>query len=302
MQVAVGYTNDKGGGEALELAVWLAQSLQGSVTVVTVVPDKWFAAAGTDAEYGAFIRSHARKALDKARSLVGNRVEADFVMRPADTAREGIVATAEDVGADLIVVGSARGGPAGRILEGSVSTDLVHDAAVPVVLCPRGYRPPVNSRLARLSVSFSSGAGSVDTAEQASWLAQEFSVPLRLVSFVTRDRQMFPTGAGYDAENMIVNQLRQQIDAEHEKALARIDPGIAAPAAIGDGPNWKEAMHSVGWETGELLVLGQSRGGQVLRFFLGSNTGKIIHNAPVPCLILPTIGASASSSRRPEGR
>lgn len=289
MRILAGYTNDTGGGEALVLAIWIARSLKGSLTVVTVVPDQWLAAAGTDGEYGEFLRGHARKLLDKAKGIVGDQVEADFTMRPARNAREGLAATAEEVGADLIVVGSARGGPIGRILEGSVSTELVLRAPVPVILCPRGYQPPANSRLSRLSVAFSSAAGSDETVKRASFLAEEFHLPMRLVSFVTRDHQMFPTGAGFDAENMVVNQLRLQIAAAQADVLANLRVSLGAFAAIGDGQNWKGAMHSVGWESGELLVVGASTMGPVARFFLGSSTGKIVHNAPVPCMVLPSV-------------
>ena len=110
MKYLVGYSADQGGREALALGILLARGSGGSLVVCTIVPETWGhpSMARVDAEYAGFLDQHAKKTLDKARAQVGKRVPAEFVSRAAPSAREGLFATAQDVGADCIVLGRAR--------------------------------------------------------------------------------------------------------------------------------------------------------------------------------------------------
>jgi hypothetical protein len=49
-------------------------------------------------------------------------------------------------------------------------------------------------------------------------------------------------------------------------------------------------MDSLSWKDAEVMVVGSSGLGPILRVFLGSNSGKIVCNSPVPCIILPRSG------------
>ena len=60
---------------------------------------------------------------------------------------------AADHDADLVVVGSSSSGLLGRVALGSVTDRLVHTAAVPVAIAPRGY-PRNSGPIHRLSVSY----------------------------------------------------------------------------------------------------------------------------------------------------
>ena len=42
-----------------------------------------------------------------------------------------------------------------------------------------------------------------------------------------------------------------------------------------------------------MIAVGSSSLGPLLRVFLGSNAAKIVHNAPVPCIVLPGRRAEA---------
>ncbi len=53
------------------------------------------------------------------------------------------------------------------------------------------------------------------------------------------------------------------------------------------GRDWEDALDSLPWEEGELLVVGSSRLGPVARVFLGSNSTKIMRGSPVPVLVVP---------------
>jgi nucleotide-binding universal stress UspA family protein len=289
VKLLVGYSADAGGTEALALGLLLARAASGSLTVCTVVPETWGhpSMARVDAEYARFLDQHAKKALEKARAQVGDTVPAAFVCRAAPSAREGLFAVAEEAGVDCIVLGSARAAAPGRIREGSVTSGALYTARLPIALAPRNYAPEKRVRPCRITCAISSDAESMQTARLAQEVCGRLKIPLRLMTFVVRDRQMYPTGAGYDAENLVLNQWRAEATERQKQIIAALpsDPPISAGTA--DGKTWKAAFESVSWKSGEMLAVGSSNLGPLLRVFLGSNAAKIVHTATIPCFILP---------------
>ena len=289
MKYLVGYSADSGGAEALALGLQLARAGGGSLTVCTVVPETWGhpSMARVDVEYARFLDQHAKKALEKARAQVRESVPATYVCRSAPSARDGLLAVAEEGAVDCLVLGSARSAPRGQIREGSVTSGFLHTAPVPVVLTPRGYAPAASTKLCRITCAVSGVAESLQTARIAHRLCSRLKVPLRMMTFVVRDRQMYPTGAGYDAENLVANQWRAQATEGQGRIIAELPSDPPVTKGIADGKTWKAAFASVPWKSGEIIAVGSSNLGPILRVFLGSNATKIVHNATVPCLILP---------------
>jgi len=292
MKYLVGYTADHGGREALALGILLARSSGGSIVVGTMLPATGGhpSMARVDPEYASFLDQHARKSLDKARAMVGKQVPAEFISRSAPSAREGLFSTASDISADVLVLGSARRAPAGRFVVGSVTASVLHSAPLPVALAPCGYAPDPTAGLRRITCAFSAAPASAGTVRSAVSLCEKYKVPLRLVTFVVRDRQMYPTGAGYKAENMVSNQWRTQAVAAQKKTIAELSLTPDATGAIADGTTWKAAFASLPWKDAEIVAVGSSNLGPLLQVFLGSNAAKIVNNAPVPCIILPRRG------------
>jgi len=288
----VGYSADAGGSEALALGVQLARAGGGSLTVCTIVPETWGhpSMARVDAEYARFLDQHAQKALEKARAQVGERAPATYLCRAAPAVRDGLLAVAEQEAVDCIVLGSARKAPRGQIREGSVTSSFLHSAPVPIALTPRGYAPAASAKVCRITCAVSPAAESIQTARIAHRACSRLKIPLRLMTFVVRDRQMYPTGAGYDAENLVANQWRSQATEGQGKIIAELPPDPPVTKGIADGKTWKAAFASVPWKSGEIMAVGSSNLGPLLRVFLGSNAAKIVHNATIPCLILPRQG------------
>jgi nucleotide-binding universal stress UspA family protein len=330
MKYLVGFSPDRGGHEALSLATVLARSTGGSLVVCIVVPSTWDhpSFARVDAEYASFLAQHAEKALASARAAVPEGIDADFVARSAASASDGLLSTASDVGADCIVLGSARSAMAGAFSEGLVTTDVLHSAGLPVALAPRGYTAAPDDVIRRVTCAVSGIGHSASLAARAGEFAAACGVGLRLATFIVRDKQMYPTGAGYDAENMVANQLRDDAQALHDTirehwhdaGAAESGPGnigeaytdavgggpahtgrptagsahtgrVELSSALGDGATWRAALGSLPWVNEELLIIGSSRLGPIMRVFIGSNSGKIARYAPVPRLVLPRIDA-----------
>ncbi len=286
MKILVGLSSDQGGQEALALGAMLARSCKASLIACTVTPETWGypSPARVDGEYGSFLARHIAALQAEMKAALPADVEAEFLAVSASSAREGLIKVASEIGADCLVLGSAREAPFGRFGEGGVTTELLRSAHLPIVVAPHGYAPGPETRVRRLSAAYSGSSSVPGIVARSAALAAEYAVPLRLVTFVVRDKQMYPTGAGYDAEQFVSNVLREQA-REAQAAVLASREGLSAE--IADGPTWKAAFDSLSWQDGEVLVLGSSKLGPLMRVFLGSNARKIVHNSPVPCLILP---------------
>jgi nucleotide-binding universal stress UspA family protein len=291
VKLLVAYAADAGGTEALALGLLMARAGGGSLVVCTIVPETWGhpSMARVDAEYARFLDQHAQKALKKARAQVGGKVPATYLCRAASAVRDGLLEVAEQEAVDCVVLGSARHGPRGQIRAGSVNTTFLHTAPVPIALTPRGFAPEASVKLCRITCTVSPARESVETARRAHQLCAQLKVPLRLMTFVVRDRQMYPTGAGYDAENLVANQWRAQATEGQSRIIAALPAEPRVAAGIADGKTWKAAFDSVTWKSGEILAVGSSNLGPLMRVFLGSNATKIVRHATIPCLILPRV-------------
>jgi nucleotide-binding universal stress UspA family protein len=289
MRYLVAYSPGDGGRETLGLARVLASTGDVTLVVAVVVPETWGypSLARVDAEYAGFLAEHAESALRAARDLLAGSAPAEYVTRNASSAADGILDLAEELDAGLVVVGSSRAGPLGRFTAGSVSDTLLHASPVPVALAPRGYRPSPGTRLARVSCGFGGAPGATATVRAATALARRHGVPLRLVTFVVRDRQMYPSLVGWESERMVEEQWRVQAAKAQEQALAALPDDVAATAVVADGYDWHEALDRVPWEDGEVLVAGSSRLRSGSRIFLGSNATKILRASPVPTVVVP---------------
>jgi nucleotide-binding universal stress UspA family protein len=289
MNYLVGLTADRGGRDALALGRMLARTGDVTLTVCIVLPEVWGhpSLARVDAEYAAFLKQYAEDTIAEAREFVGDTVQAEYVSTSARTASEGLMTTAVQTDADLVVLGSARHGPFGRFAVGSVTNEMLHTAPVPVVLTPRGYSPASDARLRRVTCAFAGSTRSRTAFDAAVQLSKRHGLPLRLTTLVVRDRQMYPSQVGYSAERLVAEQWRVQAEEAQNRALATLPDDVPVEAGVVSGRNWEEALDSLPWEEGEVLVVGSSRLGPVRRVFLGSNSTKIVRSSPVPVVVIP---------------
>jgi nucleotide-binding universal stress UspA family protein len=278
-----------GGRDALALGRMLARSGDVTLTVCVVIPETWGhpSPARVDAEYAEFLDQYAEEAIAEARAFVGDGVQAEYVSTSSPSATEGLIATATETDASLVLLGSARHGPLGRFTIGGITGEMLHASPLPVALAPRGYRPSPEARLQRVTCAFSGSTRSKTAFDAAVQLSRRHGVSLRLTTLVVRDRQLYPSQVGYDAERLVAEQWRAQALESQQKALATLPDGVAVESGVVSGRDWEDALDSLPWEEGEVLVVGSSRLGPVARVFLGSNSTKIIRSSPVPVLVIP---------------
>ncbi|KAA8734785.1 universal stress protein [Acinetobacter qingfengensis] len=291
MKFLVGYSNDASSKDALRLGISLAEMTSGSVVICQIVVRslQGLALSKIDEDYNQFLCDQAQHNLEQARNHVPAGITANYITHTALSISDGLVQTARDISADCIVVGGARSGKKGQFYSGMVAGDLLNHARLPIALAPRNFykNETFQTPLGRLSCAFSGSDRATHLAVDASEWAEIFQVPLRFVTFAVRDRDITPTAAGFDAENMVINEWREQIEAKYKELRQSWDSDVPISFEIGEGATWQESIRSIDWQASELLIIGSGRSGILQRVFVGNHAEKIIRHATVPRLILP---------------
>lgn len=67
--------------------------------------------------------------------------------------------------------------------------------------------------------------------------------------------------------------VKQLNDARAKVSIPDVD------MVIGSGTEWQEAVESIGWKAGDMLLLGSGADGPLAQAFLGSAGSKILRHA-----------------------
>ncbi|MGH3033911.1 MAG: universal stress protein [Gaiellaceae bacterium] len=131
MKILLAYDGFEHSRHALEETTKLAADGHGEVTVLSVVPPD---ARGSKSGGHVMLRPHAHEDVARAHEhLREHGIESEMKIDHGDPAVQ-IIAEAKTGGYDLLVVGSRGRGPLGRLLLGSVSSELVGSTPCPVLV------------------------------------------------------------------------------------------------------------------------------------------------------------------------
>jgi Universal stress protein UspA and related nucleotide-binding proteins len=281
--VVVGYTATKTGRDAVAFASRLAGATGAVLDLVVVLP-----AVGRsvitppDASYDRYLREQAQQWMAAAIDRVPAEVVAHAHVRWAESFAEGLIAIADQLGASCIVVGAADGGLRGRHRLGSTTTELLHSSDVPVALVPRGARKIApGTGITRLTVAVGTRPGADVLLDEAASLAQAAGVSVRLLSLLTVD--LPPT-----ADTGVIRlSASTEVDDVLAAAKADLPDSIDADVVVAEGESIEDAVAHLDWQPGEVLMAGSSRLAQPRRLFLGSTAAKMLHEVPVPVIVVP---------------
>jgi nucleotide-binding universal stress UspA family protein len=292
MAIVVGYAPNDRGRAALHLARMLARSLDDALVVCSVIPAPWVPGmARIDAEYQEFLEQTADKALEHAGSILGSAVPATYVRHHARSAPAGLLEVADQHAARMVVLGSSSGGVFGHVALGSVTDRLLHSSHIPIALATRGFRCKPDAGLVRVTAACGETEGSSDLIVAAAGVSARVGAVLRIASFAVWSRPDYTTRLGTDPEDDIYKEWLAMLEQTAHTALEQVGELPKVPRAVesvvGQGETWAEAMDDVGWDAGDVLVVGSSADGPVSRVFLGSRSSKIVRSSPVPVLVVP---------------
>jgi nucleotide-binding universal stress UspA family protein len=292
MTMIVGYAPDERGKAALHLASMFARSSGEDLVVASVVPAPWFPGmAKIDSEYHEYLDGAADAALDRAKEYLPDDVEAQFVRHNARSAPAGLLQLAAEYDANMVVLGSSSAGLFGHVALGSVTDRLVHSSPVSIALATRGFRCKPGSKVARATAAYGGSEGADDLVLAAAKVAAGVGAAFRIASFAVWSRPSYTTTLGTGSEGPVLEEWTATMESMANEALAHVEELSELPrkveTVIGRGETWAEALDDIGWEQGDVLVVGSSGIGPVAQVFLGSRATKILRHSPVPVVVVP---------------
>ena len=282
-RIVVGYTATDAGADAVALGARIARAIGATLDLVVVLPrDERRVATPPSAGYDRYLREQATGWLEDASRAVPVGVARSGHVRYGDSFAAGLVAAADEFGASHIVVGAANGGLRGRHRLGTVATELLHSSDVPVVLAPEGARHGApDLGISRITTAIGTRPGADVLLDESVALAAASGSPLRLVSLVSVD---LPPSVD---TGVIRLAGAAHADEVLTSALEALPEGIRADVVVARGERVEDAVTHLDWEPGELAIVGSSRLAQPRRLFLGSTAAKMLHELPVPMIVVP---------------
>jgi len=290
MTIIAGFSSSRQGTAPLNLAAQISRWTGEKVVAAAIVERPWPAKDDPiEHEYLRYVSAQASHALDRVISQLPGDLDIPTVVHQSTSIPTGLIELVAAHDARLVVVGSSSSGLLGRVALGSVTERLVHTAAVPVAIAPRGY-PLGPEPIRRLTAAYGGEADINGLIVAAAELATQWPVQLRIVSFTVRPVTMFSGSIEPSAEDLVVQQWAHRTMDDIVKQLNDVRAHISVPdveVVVGTGHDWREAVENVSWEAGDMLLLGSGAAGQAAQVFLGSAASKILRHAPVPVMIVP---------------
>lgn len=282
MRYVVGYQPDDRGADAIALAVAIARAQGAGLDIVYVVPENApYVAVNPQGKRVSAGEQEVLTARREALKLVPSDIDAEFRVVDSDSFAEGLIETATAQSAALIVIGAASNGLFKRFSVGSVANALLHASPVPVALAPRGYQR--KGPLTRLTAFIGERQGAQTARDVALRAAGRRGLPLRLVSLVALDtHERSDSGEAIHQAHLHANSVLA------EAATNALDG--TATVTVAHGRTIEEAIDSLDWDDGELVIIGSSRLAQRNRLFLGSTALKVLRALPVPMVVVPQEG------------
>jgi nucleotide-binding universal stress UspA family protein len=288
----VGHAPDERGKAVLDLAAMLARSAGDDLVVCVVVPAPWVPGmARVDAEYREELDRTADRALETARSNLPADVPATFVRHAARSVPAGILELVAEYRANLVVLGSSSAGAFGHVTLGSVTDRLLHSSPVSLALATRGYRAAPDARVTRVTAAYGGSDAASQLVVAAASVAARLGATLRIASLAVWARPAYTTRLGADSEDQVLEEWTREVRRAAAAALAQVEELETGPreveVVIGRGHSWGEALDDLGWQDGDVLVMGSSELGPIAQVFLGSRATKILRSSPVPVVVVP---------------
>ncbi|OMB79945.1 universal stress protein [Mycolicibacterium conceptionense] len=291
MTILAAFSASRHSSAPLNLAVQLARTTGEQVIAAAVVERPWPPRDDpVEGEYLTYVRAQATQALQRAVAALPADLDVTSVVHESTSIPTGLIELADTHRVTLVTVGSSSSGMIGRVTLGSVTERLVHTARVPVAFAPRAYAQ-TDGQIRRLTAAYGGEADVNGLIPATAQMAESWKARLRIVSFTVRNTAAFAGTIETSAEELVVQQWSRRTIAEITKQLNTIRDQITVPdvdVVVGAGHDWNAAVQSIGWEAGDMLVLGSGAAAPSAQVFLGSAAGKILRRSPVPVMIAPS--------------
>jgi nucleotide-binding universal stress UspA family protein len=244
----------------------------------------------------------AQRWLDEAATQLGDAIPWSTRIIQASSPAHGLTQLAELENARMIVLGSNRDGPIGRVLAGSTGRRVAHGAPCAVAVAPHDWRPQPPDVPLTFGVGITDSDDSREALELAVTFATSAHAPLKVFTAVHVPPPAHPmfaaTGTSY------AGWRRDLIEgAEHmaQAAVAALRHETEPEIVIVEG----DALERLAYASRglDVLLVGSRRFGPVRSALLGGVSTRLIERAACPVVIVPrgvhTDGAQSIATEQP---
>jgi nucleotide-binding universal stress UspA family protein len=271
--VLVGVDGRPQGRDAIALATRLTAP-GGRLTLAHVHSGEVRPSHGLDADAIAKERDAAIAPLEQER--VAAALDAEILSVASSSPGRGLHQQAEELGADLLVVGSTSSGVLGRAMLGDHTRGALNGAPCAVAVASRGYAQ-APAPLARIGVAYNGSAESVAALATARRLATAAGVSIHALEVVA-----IPSGALTGVGSPAIGVNIEEMIAEADTAMQELE-GVDGRAAYGvSGEELAGFSEQV-----DILIIGSRGYGPLRRLVLGSTTDFLERHARSSLLVLP---------------
>jgi nucleotide-binding universal stress UspA family protein len=298
MKVLIGVDGSSGSFEATALAGRLLSPAKDQIGF-------YYAPAEPPRPDGTDMRERARRALSaavfaKTREHLPEAFRAKVetvigVQRPD----RGLVVAAQQWRADLIVVGARGLGPIQRLLLGSVSQAVVHDAGVPVLVVRHDAVRHSSSLKLLLGFDSANAEMQADVLSEFTWPAEASGRVAAVVETMVagplpdwleqqaRDTESEAMAQAWVCKHEEEMQLRRSQLAAYQQQLPA--PFHKLPPLVIEGHPAEEILKLIDSESIDLVVVGRTVSGAMKRMLMGSTSIKVLTHAPCSVLVIPPL-------------
>lgn len=266
-------------------AAAVAAAFDATVHVVSVVDEdaasSVFERGGVDDETRERLRAESERAVETTASALEDveRVETALVDGHAD---ESIVGYAEDVDADLLVMGTHGRTGVDRYVAGSVTERVLRRTHVPV-LTVRDVEAVALEEYEKVLVPTDGSDDANVAVEHALALAAVGGATVHAVNVV--DVSSLAASAGEaPATELLAEFEAAGENATNEVALQARDAGLAAETAVLKGSPGHALLEYADDEDVDLIAMGTTGRTGLDRYLLGSTTERVVRHADAPVL------------------
>jgi nucleotide-binding universal stress UspA family protein len=277
MPIIAGYDGSDASRTAVRFAARLGQALSSEVVAVSgyPVPPHVFGKGASDGVEAALAEGANGEAELTLAELDQDGVSS-FLVRPGEPAR-ALITAAEELGADLIVVGTHHAEGRGRLSLGSTGERLIHGAPCAVSIVPS---TPSREELRTVAVAYDGSEGARTALEYAARLARSLSARLVLISAIDPF-----AGSRFETSEDDDRRYRSAIAAEADRAAEELASQLDVEVRIVAGVPGEAVAAEC--KDADLLVAG-SRGYGPLRAVLAGSVSRFLaDHVPCPLVVVP---------------
>jgi nucleotide-binding universal stress UspA family protein len=290
-KIIVGHDLHEGGADALAFGRLIAGQAGAELVVAGVFPIGTLP-RGFEARWREQEEQVAREI-----QAIADAAGAEAEAFPSGSPARGLHELADEIDADLIVVGSSRHSRIGQVLAGNVGLGLLHGSPCAVAVVPRGYRDHSPGTLREIVVGFDGSPESGLALLGAVDLAKAGGASLDLVTVAVPPAVV---GHGVSVDLDLEEALEAQLRGELDEAIRSIPDGVSADGTVLRGDPVQRLVETA--SRADILIVGSRGYGPLKRVVLGSVAAGLVRSARCPVLVNPRGAQSSTSSGGRRGR